>query len=253
MDLVKWALSAFGKIGIIIAIAVAFVFGLTGTVYLSLRSHEVKVPDIVGKDRFMAEEALEDAGLNIRVRATRPVSDAKPDTIILQTPRAGEVVKVGQTIAVDVSRAAKEGESTITIGSLAKESLEEGKQSATADKSERSEPSPSEKNDNLNENKPKKPKNANNTNNANNKNANNSNANSVNTSNSATNTNAGTNANRNLNNRNITNSGNRNANGTANNRNANLNVNRNSNILNTNRRAPNVNTPPFVSPGTRTP
>ena len=48
-------------------IAIAFLFGVVTTVYLSLRSPEVKVPDVVGKDRFEAEkilakiEALKDA------------------------------------------------------------------------------------------------------------------------------------------------------------------------------------------------
>ena len=65
----KRALSALSKIGVIIAIAVAFVFGLGGTVYLSLRSPEVKVPDVKGKDRTTAESALDDLGLVPALRA----------------------------------------------------------------------------------------------------------------------------------------------------------------------------------------
>ena len=106
------ALSALRRLSIAIAIAVVFLFGLATTVYLSLRSPEVTVPNVVGKDRFEAEQVLGDAGLNFRVRATRPSSELKADTVLFQLPRAGEVVKAGQTVAMDISRAAKEGESS---------------------------------------------------------------------------------------------------------------------------------------------
>jgi beta-lactam-binding protein with PASTA domain len=98
-----------------IAIAIAFLFGLATTVYLSLRSSEVTVPDVVGKDRFDAEHVLGNASLNFRVRATRPSSQLQPNTVLFQLPRAGEVVKAGQTVAMDISRAAKEGEATESI------------------------------------------------------------------------------------------------------------------------------------------
>ena len=75
-------LSVFSKIGIIAAIAVAFLISLTGTVYLSLRSVEVQVPDIVGKNRWAGEAELAKAGLNIRKRAERYSAEAKPDTIL---------------------------------------------------------------------------------------------------------------------------------------------------------------------------
>jgi beta-lactam-binding protein with PASTA domain len=103
-------ISILRRLSIIVAIGATFLFGLASTVYLSLRSPEVKVPEVVGKDRFEAEQILADAGLNFRVRATRPSNQSKPDTVLFQLPRAGEVVKVGQTVAMDISRLAKEGE-----------------------------------------------------------------------------------------------------------------------------------------------
>lgn len=108
------ALSALRRLSIVIAVAIVFVFGLATTVYLSLRSPEVKVPDVLGKDRFEAERILGDAGLNFRVRATRPSSE-KADTVLFQLPRAGDVVKMGQTVAMDVSRTVKEGESSEAV------------------------------------------------------------------------------------------------------------------------------------------
>ena len=108
MSLATRILSIFRSIAIVIAIGVVFLFGVATTVYLSLRSPEVKVPDVVGKDRFEAERILGEADLKFRVRSTRPSNESKPDTVLFQLPRAGEVVKTGQTVAMDISRAAKE-------------------------------------------------------------------------------------------------------------------------------------------------
>lgn len=98
-------LAMLGKVGMVAAIAVAFMMGLAGSVYFSLRSPEVRVPEVVGKNRFDSETTLEEAGLHIRVRASRYSPAAKTETVLDQSPRAGEVVKVGQTVAVIVSRA----------------------------------------------------------------------------------------------------------------------------------------------------
>jgi beta-lactam-binding protein with PASTA domain len=165
------ALSALRRLSIVIAIAILFVLGLATTVYLSLRSPEVKVPDVVGKDRFEAERVLGGAGLNFRVRATRPSSQVKADTVLFQLPRAGEVVKAGQTVAMDISRTVKEGESSEVVAPEKKpEENVNTNESAT------------------NENKPKRNKNTNK--NANeNSNANTSNRNS-NANRPATNRNA---------------------------------------------------------------
>lgn len=109
------ALSVLRRLIIVIAIAIVFVLGLATTVYLSLRSPEVKVPDVVGKDRFEAERVLGDAGLNFRVRAIRPNGQLNANTVLFQLPRAGDVVKAGQTVAMDISRTVKEGESSETV------------------------------------------------------------------------------------------------------------------------------------------
>jgi PASTA domain len=149
-------LSFFRSIAIVLAIAAVFLFGVATTVYLSLRSPETKVPDVVGKDRFEAEKILAEADLKFRVRATRPSNQAKPDTVLFQLPRPGEVVKAGQTVAMDISRPAKEGETP---------------ESVTPD--EPSENRNSNSSANGNDNRPKKPKNKNANENGNsNKNAN---------------------------------------------------------------------------------
>lgn len=158
-----------------IGIAVAFTLGLIGAIYLSLRSSETRVPDIVGKDRTSAESAISDAGLNFRVRATRSTSEAKPDTILIQLPHAGEIVKVGQTVAVDISRPSMNAEASTPSNTNADNSNKQENTSASNTSS------------NSNANTEKKPAN---------RNANNSNANKNANANANRLTNRNQNANR---------------------------------------------------------
>jgi beta-lactam-binding protein with PASTA domain len=111
---IRQTLTVIKRIAIVVGIAIAFSLGLLGAIYLSLRSSETRVPDIVGKDRSTAETTISDAGLNFRVRAERATSEAKPGTVLIQLPHAGEMVKVGQTVAVDISRPTKDGEPSST-------------------------------------------------------------------------------------------------------------------------------------------
>ena len=140
VDLVARITSVFRSIAIVIAIALVFLFGVATTVYLSLRSPEVKVPDVVGKNRFDAEKILADADLKVRIRSTRPSNEAQPDTVMFQLPRGGEVVKAGQTVAMDISRLAKAGESSEKV---TPDEPSENRNSNSA---------------NTNENKPKRPR-----------------------------------------------------------------------------------------------
>jgi hypothetical protein len=107
---VRNILSAFGKLGVVALIAVAFAFGLVSTIYLSLRSPDIPVPEVVNQSYFDGEKTLARAGLDIRERAKRYKPGVEPGRILDQSPRAGEVIKAGQTVAVVVSRAPKEGE-----------------------------------------------------------------------------------------------------------------------------------------------
>ena len=215
------ALSAFGKVGIVLSIIILFLFGFMGTVYLSLRTSEVKVPDVLGKDRYTAETLLNGVGLNIRIKSTRPSAE-KPDTILSQLPEAGQIVKAGIPVAVEISRAPKEGES---VPSSTEESKPQ-EETKPADNANANQTSTA--NQNQNQNKPKN-KNANkNSNNANSRNANNSNKNNANNANSARNAN-NANANRTTSN--------------SNNRNATTTPNTNRGNTNANKRAPATTTP----------
>ena len=218
MSFTTQALTALKRILMVIGIAVAFTVGLVGAIYLSLRSSNTTVPDIVGKDRASAENTISAAGLNFRVRAMRPSSNTKPDTVIIQVPESGKIVKVGQTVAVDICRPAKEGEASTSANANDNSNSDKKQENVNATNS----------NTNSNDNKQKKK--------AANKNANdNLNANA--------NTNRVANRNRNTNgNANRPTNGNVNANpaGTPahSNLNSNTNANRGAGNSNANRRPP---------------
>jgi hypothetical protein len=145
-------LSAVRAGAIVVAVGIAVLIGFGSAVYLSLRSSEVKVPDVVGKDRYVAENELTSAGLNFRQRAVRPSNQVKADTILFQLPHAGEVVKAGQTVAVDVSRSAKEGEASDTISRDDNTNTNKANDNSNANTATAG---------NLNENKPKRNRNGN--------------------------------------------------------------------------------------------
>lgn len=142
------------RIVIVTGIAIAFSLGLVGAIYLSLRSSETQVPNVIGKDRAAAESTISDAGLNFRVRATRPTSGAKPDTVLIQLPHAGEIVKVGQTVAVDISRSTTNGESAAPADTNANTAAETKSENTNTNSSASATPTPRRKpaNKNANEN-----------------------------------------------------------------------------------------------------
>jgi len=160
VSFITQGLTAVKRILIVAGIAIAFTAGLVGAIYLSLRSSETKVPDIVGKDRASAENTISSAGLNFRVRAMRPTSEAKPDTVLIQLPHAGEIVKVGQTVAVDISRPTKEGENSTNANSNSNSNTEKKTENTndtnsntnSNDNKQKKKPTNKNANDNLNGN-----------------------------------------------------------------------------------------------------
>jgi beta-lactam-binding protein with PASTA domain len=154
---VNRALLTLKRVLIVIGIAIAFSIGLVGAIVLSLHSSQTAVPNIVGKDRITAENEISAARLNFRVRATRPASDAQPNTVLIQIPSAGVIVKVGQTVAVDISRPTKEGETSTTTPSNTNTAAEKKPENTTASSSTNSNDNkpkkkPANKNDNANAN-----------------------------------------------------------------------------------------------------
>lgn len=228
MAILDRALAALKRFFIVAGIAIAFTIGLIGAIVLSLHSSETTVPDIVGKDRTAAENAISEAGLNFRVRATRPAGDTRPDTVLIQVPASGVVVKVGQTVAVDLSRPAREGETPAAASTPEAEKTPENNNDRPAN--------------NATEDKPRRPRNTNKNGNAN------ENLNATNNRN----TNANRNRNSGVSNSTTNREGNHNGNsagtsannGNSNNRRANGNANRANANSNGNRRRPTVSPTP---------
>jgi beta-lactam-binding protein with PASTA domain len=107
VSIVSSGFSAIGRLAAVGLLAVAFLFGLAGVVFMSLQGAEIKVPEITGKDFTESEKELALLGLKIKKRADR-FSDEKPNTVIEQLPKPGETVKTGQMILVVTSKSSGE-------------------------------------------------------------------------------------------------------------------------------------------------
>ncbi len=108
MGLLKTGFSAIGKFFVVLSLAAAFIVGMVGVVYMSLRGEEVKIPEIVGKDVDQSEKELAALGLKLKKIANR-YSAEKPNTILEQRPRAGDTAKTGLMISVIVAQPNPEG------------------------------------------------------------------------------------------------------------------------------------------------
>jgi beta-lactam-binding protein with PASTA domain len=96
---------------VVVVLLGAFLAGMAGVVIYSLRGEELKVPEVVGKEYSASEKELAALGLKIKKRATRYSQEA-PNTILEQSPKAGETVKTGIPIFVTVARSSTEGDET---------------------------------------------------------------------------------------------------------------------------------------------
>lgn len=92
--------SLLQKLFTAIVLAIAFFISAGMVVYLSLRSKEVKVPNVVGKAQADAERLLVTEGLRLKVKATGISEKTEVSLIGDQTPSAGSTVKAGQVVTV---------------------------------------------------------------------------------------------------------------------------------------------------------
>jgi len=117
MSILNSGFSAIGKLVAIGFLAVAFLFGMAGVVYMSLQGKEVQVPEITGKDLTDSEKELASLGLKIKKRADR-FSEEKPGTVIEQLPKTGETVKTGQMILVVTSKGPGDGSQPTSLKNI---------------------------------------------------------------------------------------------------------------------------------------
>jgi hypothetical protein len=95
--------SLLQKLVTAVLLAVAFFVSAGLMVYLSLRSKEVKVPDLIGKAEGDAERLLGTEGLRLKVRNRTTDEKVQANLISEQLPNAGVTVKAGQVVNVTVS------------------------------------------------------------------------------------------------------------------------------------------------------
>jgi cellulose biosynthesis protein BcsQ len=80
-------------------------------VELQIATRTVPVPTLVGTTLDSALPALERSGLRLGKTSTQPVGDAKPGTIVRQSPEAGASVAAGATVDVVVAAAIRRSSS----------------------------------------------------------------------------------------------------------------------------------------------
>lgn len=93
----------------IIIVAIVGLIALANWVLMPLvvgRGRETVVPDVVGMDRFVAESTLVAVGLRLGEVAATTNPTVRADRVVSQSPPAGQVVKLGRAIRLDVSKGA---------------------------------------------------------------------------------------------------------------------------------------------------
>jgi beta-lactam-binding protein with PASTA domain len=68
------------------------------------RGRETTVPNVVGLDRFAAEESLLKTGLRLGEVRSAPNATVPADRVVTQHPEPGQRVKLGRQVHLDVSR-----------------------------------------------------------------------------------------------------------------------------------------------------
>ena len=71
--------------------------------YISLRGRSVQVPDVMGKSESEATDALDDAGLRMKITGRALSTRFEANLVSDQSPSSGTLVKTGQIVRVNIS------------------------------------------------------------------------------------------------------------------------------------------------------
>lgn len=101
----KRGLRGVGRLILLVtALAATYALFAVAAMRVALRAREVPVPKVVGLEFNSASQAMEAAGLTLKVDDSRPFSDTVPaDRIATQDPAAGRVVRRGRSVKVWMS------------------------------------------------------------------------------------------------------------------------------------------------------
>lgn len=90
--------------GIFLALVGVGIVSAFAVVALLLQQEEVRVPDLTGKDIVTALETITQQGLQLKVDRREPHPTVPRDSVISQSPAAGNGIKKGRQIHVVVSQ-----------------------------------------------------------------------------------------------------------------------------------------------------
>jgi len=71
--------------------------------YISLRGRSVQVPDVMGKSESEATDALDDAGLRMKITGRALSTRFEANLVSDQSPSSGTLVKTGQIVRINIS------------------------------------------------------------------------------------------------------------------------------------------------------
>ena len=108
---IAWTLTR--RLGMVIALALAFFLSATITIYTLFRIGDTRVPDIIGKPEAEAQKLAEKAGLKVKI--TRRSDAAPADTVIETRPGPNASVKKDSTVSIVVSAGPAKSENQLLV------------------------------------------------------------------------------------------------------------------------------------------
>lgn len=87
-------------------LALIFLGSAFAVMYFALRGRSVEVPNVVGKTEEAATEALDDAGLRMKIKGRVHNDKVEANLVSDQFPASGTIIKTGQLVRISISMGA---------------------------------------------------------------------------------------------------------------------------------------------------
>lgn len=87
-------------------LALIFLGSAFAVMYFTLRGRSVEVPNVVGKTEEAATEALDDAGLRMKIKGRVHHDTVEANMVSDQFPAPGTTIKTGQLVRISISMGA---------------------------------------------------------------------------------------------------------------------------------------------------
>src|SRR6185369_12261954 len=109
---IAWTLTR--RLGMVIALALAFFLSATITIYTLFRIGDTRVPDVIGKPEAEAQKIVEKAGLKVKI-TRRNDSTIPADTVIETRPGPNSSVKKDSNVIIVVNSGPSQTKGEIRI------------------------------------------------------------------------------------------------------------------------------------------